>query len=115
MNGTVIERQHEGKCIGFGEVINGPLGCKRNGGLTIRCSGLGRDDAPLCADDAGAHRLLAFAEVVADFLLVVAEVFRDFASDLAEPFEVVGGGLCVGCAHGSIPRSSSGVISFGVS
>ena len=73
-------------------------------GSDYRCSGLGRDDAPLCADDAGSHCLLAFAEVVADLLLIVAEVFRDLSADLTEPFEVVGVGLCVGGAHGSIPN-----------
>ena len=77
-------------------------------GLINRRSGLGRDDAPLCADDAGAHRLLTFTKVVADSFLIVAEVFRDFAADLAEPFEVVGVGLCAGCAHGSISNRFRG-------
>ena len=95
--------------------LSGSLFTGNEGRTIIRYSGLGRDDAPLGTNDAGAHCLLTFTEVVADPLLIVAEVFRDFAADLPEPFEVVGVGLCVGCAHGSMPRSSSGVMSLGVS
>ena len=77
-------------------------------------SRFGWDQPGLGSDDAISHGFLSLTKVVADLFLIVPEAGGDFAANLTKPFEVVGIFLRRGVrVHGSTPRSSYGVMSFG--